>query len=254
MKCIILAAGFATRLYPLIKNKPKQLLPISGKPIIEHIIEKIDKYIDEIYIVSNNKFFNNFNEWLNNYKSSVKINLVNDNVNSNEERLGGVGDLKFVLDKSNINEDTMILAGDNLFNFDVKDIIEFFKNNGTCIGLYDVKDKELAKHYGVTIIEGSIIKDFQEKPNNPKSTLVSTAIYLITKKDLEELDRFYETGDLENIGHFIHHLSKIKEIYGFKIKGSWYDIGTIEEYEKAERENIFKNKIIFFSLFFYFYD
>jgi len=236
MKCVILAAGFATRLYPLTKNKAKTLLPIAGRPIIEHIIEKLGSYISEVYIITNNKFYNDFANWLDNYKSHIKINLVNDEIDSNEKRLGALGDLKFVLDKFNIKEEIIVVAGDNLFNFDFYDFVKFFKEKGTCIALHDVKDKELAKHYGIIKLEGDIIKDFQEKPHHPKSTIASTGIYFVSKEDLKELNKYIEVGNLDGLGYFMQYLEKMKDVYGFVINGDWYDIGTLQQYKKANKE------------------
>ena len=129
MKAIILAAGYATRLYPLTLNKPKPLLEVAAKPIIEHILFKIEKIkeINNIFIVTNNKFYAKFASWLAVYESKKKIKIINDKTSSNEDRLGAVGDIKFVLEQEKLNDDVMIIAGDNLFEFSLSGPVKIFK-------------------------------------------------------------------------------------------------------------------------------
>src|SRR3989344_4509975 len=146
MKCIILAAGYAIRLYPLTLDRPKPLLPIAGKPIIEHILEKINDLddIDEILIVTNSKFFDNFRNWKRGYSSSKPIKIINDRTKSEEDRLGAIGDLDFVIKHEKIDGNLLVIAGDNLFNFSLKHLHDFFrKKSASVIALYDIKDKSL---------------------------------------------------------------------------------------------------------------
>ena len=153
MKLIILAAGYATRLWPLTKDKPKPLLEIKGKPIVEYILDKIQKIdlIDEIFVVTNDKFFEHFLEWNKNYVSTTKITVINDGTKSNEDRLGALGDIKFVVDKFNIEEDIMVILGDNLFEFSYEGIMSVYnEKKKSVIVLYDVKDINLAKQPIVT--------------------------------------------------------------------------------------------------------
>ena len=119
MKAVVLAAGYATRLYPLTKDQPKPLLEVAGKPIAEHIIRKIEEVdeVDEIFIVTNNKFSEHFSKWVNSFSSSKKITVVNDQTMSNEDRLGSLGDIQFVIEKHNVEDDILVVAGDNLFEF-----------------------------------------------------------------------------------------------------------------------------------------
>ena len=240
MKSIILCAGYATRLYPVTLNKPKSLLEISGKPILSHIVGKIEKIkeADEIFIVANEKFFSHFRGWLKENKKnfSKKIKIINDKTISNETRLGGIGDLDFAIRKEKINDDLLVILGDNLFDFDLISFSEFFKqNNGVCIGVYDLKEKEQAKNFGVLKIKNQKLISFEEKPQNPKSTIVSTGIYLFPKKEIKTINDYMTTDKpKDGPGYFILDLLKKQEIRIFEFKGRWFDIGTKEVYEKIK--------------------
>lgn len=241
MKAIVLAAGYATRLYPLTLNQPKPLLKVAGKPMIEHIMFRIEEVddIDEIFIVTNDKFYKHFLDWSKNYKSNKTIKVINDGTKSNEDRLGAVGDIHFVLKNKEIDDDVLIIAGDNLFEFSLHHLNIFFnKKKSPVIALYDVKDKELAKKYGIALInEDKKIIHFEEKPNNPRSTLAGTACYMFTKSDNKELEKVILSGKTpDNLGDFIKHLSENKHVYGFVFSERWFDVGSKEQLEIADKE------------------
>lgn len=241
MKTILLAAGYGTRLYPLTKNKPKPLLEVAGKPIIEHIIDKIVEItdIDRIYIVTNQKFTSNFEEWLKNSKSKISIEIINDKTTSNEDRLGAVGDINFVIETKQLNDDILVVAGDNLFKLSLIDLNNFFKEkNKTIIALYDVKDRELAKKYGIVAIdENNKVTEFHEKPIEPKSTLASTGIYIFPKKTINLIKGYINEGNSpDKTGEFLEWLFKKEEVSGFVSKEPWYDIGGFEQLEEARKE------------------
>ncbi len=240
MKAIILAAGYATRLYPLTLNKPKPLLDIGGKPLVERIIEKINEIqeITDIYIVTNNKFYAPFLTWNSQYKSKKNCLIINDNTLSNNERLGAIGDINFVINKEKIAEDVLIIAGDNLFEDSLLNLVDFFnKKKSSIVAVQDLKDKSLlAKKFGTVVVDENFkIIDFQEKPEKPKSSLASTAIYLFRKNDLLELKQYVNQKEtLDNTGDFIKYLSSKKNIYVFILEKKWYDIGGIEELKEAD--------------------
>ena len=240
MKSIVLAAGYATRLYPLTKNKPKPLLEIAEKPIMEHIISKIEEVddVDEIFIVTNDKFYNTFIEWLKGYSSNKKIKIVNDMTKSNEDRLGSIGDVSFVIEKENINDDTLVIAGDNLFEFSLKGVVDVFnKRKTTTVALYDVKDIELAKKYGIVSVDKSNkIIDFKEKPEKPKSTLASTGVYIYPGNILKSIVEYAGKGESDKTGNFLEWLYKKEDIYCYVSDKKWYDIGSLDQLEEA-REN-----------------
>ena len=241
IKVIILAAGYATRLYPLTKDKPKPLLEVAGKPIIEHIIAKLEEIneLDEIFVVTNNKFFEHFKKWLNGFQSSKKIKIINDKTKSNEDRLGAIGDINFVIEQEKIDEELLVVAGDNLFELSLIDVVNLFKNkNSSVIALYDVKDIELAKKYGIVAIDkNNKIVHFEEKPEKPKSTLASTGIYLYTRDVLKDIKEYITEGyDSDKTGSFLEWFYKRKDIYCFVSKKRWHDIGSFEQLEESRKE------------------
>jgi glucose-1-phosphate thymidylyltransferase len=241
MKVIILAAGYATRLYPLTLDRPKPLLEVAGKPLMEYILEKVSKIneIQDVYVVTNNKFHQHFTDWRNKYKTRLNIKVINDGTMTNEDRLGAIGDIDYVVQKQGINDDILVIGGDNLFQFDIGDCIKFMKQmKASVVGLYDMIDKaKVAKRFGVVDIDKSCrIIGFEEKPEQPKSSLMSTAIYLFTKDDVREIRRCIEENHRpDNSGDFVKYLSEKKPVYGFVFRGIWYDIGTKDLYDEANR-------------------
>ena len=243
IKTIILCAGFATRLYPLTLDRPKPLLPIAGKPIIEHILDKVEDIseIDEIFIVTNQKFFNNFRDWRKKNSFSKPIKIINDRILSDDDKLGAVGDIDFVVKEEKLyHDDVMVIAGDNLFDFDLKKLLDFFnEKKASVIALYDVKDKNLMKgKYGVVILDrDNKVIDLEEKPQDPKSTLASTACYVLSKDSIAVLEECFEKHQkLDNLGEFMKLLAKKGNLYGLTFTGKWFDVGDKDQLKKADEE------------------
>ena len=172
MQALILAAGYATRLYPLTEHQPKPLLKVGNKLIIEHILSKIEeiKNIKEVYIVTNDKFYPSFIAAEKNIKTPLRIEMINDGTKSNEDRLGAIGDIHFVIKHKRIKDDLLVIAGDNLFGFPLPELVHFFRQkNSSVVAFHDLKNPEKVKgKYGVGILDGSRIIDFEEKPAKPK--------------------------------------------------------------------------------------
>lgn len=239
MEAVILAAGYATRLYPLTENTPKPLLDVAGKPIIEHIIKKLEEIdqIKKIYIVTNDKFEKHFKEWLVSYDAKKSIEIINDGTKSNEDRLGALGDIHYVISSKELDDDIILVAGDNLFELSLVDVINFFKKRkSNVIVLHDVKDLELAKHYGVVEVNNNQVINFEEKPISPKSTLASTGIYLFPKKTISLIKKYIVQGNNpDKTGNFIEWLHKRETVYSYVTDKNWYDIGSIKQLEKANK-------------------
>ncbi|MFH1439809.1 MAG: nucleotidyltransferase family protein [Candidatus Woesearchaeota archaeon] len=246
MKCIILSAGYSTRLYPLTLDTPKQLLKIGNKFMIEYIIDNISHIdeIDEIFLVSNNKYYERFVEWKDNYKANKKITVINDGTNNNEERLGAVGDMHFAVSSQNIDEDVLIIGGDNLFETDLRNMIALFKKTKSpVVAARDLGNPaKLANKFGTIVIDNNKkIINFEEKPSHPKSSLASTCIYLYTKEDIEEFERcIKENHKPDNTGDFLQYMLKKKDVYCYDFSEAWYDIGSHEELKEVSE--IYGNK------------
>jgi len=239
MKAIILAGGYAKRLWPLTKNKPKQLLSVGGKPMVEYIMEKLEiqKEIDKIIISTNEKFEDNFKEWLLGYKSSKDIELVIEPTLSEKNKLGSVGALGYLIREKNIDEELMIIGGDNLFEFDLRDLINYYREKkGNVVALYDLKSIQEARSYGIAKIdEEKRIIDFVEKPENPPSSLVSTACYVLSQEGVRGILTYLDAGENPDaIGFFIKWLIKREKVFGFVFSGKWFDIGSLESLKEAD--------------------
>lgn len=239
MNAIILAAGYATRLYPLTENTPKPLLKVGGKSIIEHIIRKLEQieFIEKIFVITNDKFEKSFKEWLENFDAKKPIEIINDGSKSNEDRLGALGDVHYIIDKKSVDDDLIVIAGDNLFEMPLTDTVNFFKKRkSNVIVLHDVKDLNLAKQYGIVETENNVVVNFEEKPINPKSTLASTGIYLFPRKTADLIRKYVAQGNnCDKTGNFIEWLHKRDKVFSYITDRKWYDIGNLEQLEKANK-------------------
>ncbi len=243
MKAIIPAAGYGTRLHPLTKSMPKALLEVKGEPVINHIMRKIEEVgaVDEVFIVTNARYYEKFAEWCREFskKTKMKLKVLNDGTTSNENRLGAIGDKRFVVRKEKIDDDVLVISGDNLFDFSLKEMHSLFREKGVpVVGLYDVESREKAKLYGVVSVDSNgKMTGFQEKPSEPKSTLASTGIYFYTRESIALLDKYAEEGNsMDQPGNFVQWLHKNTAVYGHAPRGNWFDIGSIESLEKARKE------------------
>lgn len=243
MKVLVLAAGYATRLYPLTKDYPKPLLKVKNQPIINYIVAKLNaiEEIDEILVVSNNKFMPHFKKWKNGIKSKKQITLVNDLTHSLSDRRGAIGDMSFAVEARNIQDDLLVIGGDNLFDSGLKDFLFFCKKlrNNPVIGAYDLKDKQAARKYGIIRMnKGKRIISFQEKPKVPKSTLAAMCLYYFPKEKLSLIGEYLRDGKKSHdaTGFYIDWLSRKYAVYGFIFSGNWYDIGDSHFLSEAKRK------------------
>jgi glucose-1-phosphate thymidylyltransferase len=242
MKALILCAGYATRLYPLTKDQPKHLLPIAGKPMLNYAVEKINQVneIDSIYVITNKKFYSMFQDWASKLDSKKPVKVFNDNTDADSVKLGAIGDMKFVLDQTKINDDLLVMAGDNLFELKLPDFISFFRNHGCSIALKDVGDKELMKQYSeVNLDKSNRVISFIEKPPNPKTTLAAICMYLFPKTELNLVEKYINEGNNpDQPGRYVQWLSQHKEVYGYVFSEPWYDIGDLNQYNEANRDYV----------------
>ncbi|MFT4303339.1 MAG: nucleotidyltransferase family protein [Candidatus Woesearchaeota archaeon] len=239
MKAIILAAGYATRLFPLTKKIPKPLIKIGNKLMIEHVLEKILEIdINDIYIVTNEIFTKQFEEWANNYPNKeINIEIINDGTTSNDDRLGAIGDINFTIDKANLDTDLLIIGGDNLFKFSLDNAKFLFttQNKPTIVG-HDVKNIELAKKYGVIEVDNhKKVLSFIEKPSEPRSTFCAICVYFYPKEYIKVIKKYLDEGNNPDApGNLPAWLVKNDEVYAETYTEPWYDVGGFESLKEAK--------------------
>ena len=252
MKAIILAAGYGTRLVEsaqncddkelkdLLTKTPKPLLPVYGKPLVEHTIGQLLKIgtVDEIIIVTNAKYFEQFEKWKKGFACCVKIKILNDGTTSNETRLGAIKDIDLAISLENINDTLLVIAGDNYVTFDIKKFAEFFKEKkSTVMAVRDIGDKTTAKkRFGVVEInEENRIVGFEEKPEEPKTSLTATAVYIL-RRDHIKLVQIYNEENIEQDapGFFLQWLHKKVDVYAWEFPADQYkDIGNLDSYRSV---------------------
>lgn len=243
MKLIILAAGYATRLYPLTLNQPKPLLPVAGKPMLEHVLDNIStiRDIDQAYVVTNAKFTSHFEKWAAGYQRpnlNFSFTIVNDGSTDDANKLGAIGDLHLVLTKHEIDDDIIVVGGDNLFSQDLAEFGEFCRQkNAPVTAVYDVGDlDEIKKYNSIEIDENNRITYFEEKPAVPKSTLTGIALYYYPKSVLPLIHQYIAEGNNpDQPGRLVQWMYQRVPYYVWKVPGLWYDVGSKETLEEANR-------------------
>ena len=235
MKALILAAGYATRLRPLTDSVPKQLLPVGGRPMVDWILDKLrEAEINDVHLVTNGRFAGDFEPWA----AEAGVVVHNDGTDTNETRLGAIGDIQFVQRNADLDDDLLVIAGDNLFDYSLQDYIDFWRKRpgSSAVALYDAGDFELAKQYGiVTLDDDDRIVGFVEKPADPPTTLSATATYLYARDHALLVDAYLEGGNPpDQPGHFIAWLHRREPVYGYMATGGWYDIGDAGQLLEAD--------------------
>ena len=239
MKCLILAAGYATRLYPLTENFPKPLLKVGDKTILDWLVDDIDKSceVDEYIVISNHKFAAHFEKWA--AEKSQKIIVVDDGTSTNETRLGAVKDIQFAIEKCKIDSDVLVIAGDNVLDFSLTKFIAYAKQKNTsCIMRYFEKEEKKLQKAGVVCIDGNDkIVSMEEKPSEPKSNWACPPFYYYTKEDTRLVKKGIQAGcGTDAPGSYIAWLCGETDVHAMQMPGSRYDIGNLESYEKVQKE------------------
>lgn len=242
-KLIILAAGYATRLYPLTLTRPKPLLPVAGKPMMEHVLASLSavEAIDCVYVVTNAKFAGQFQEWAGHFSKSHperRFTIVNDGSTDDANKLGAIGDLRHVLTRENVADDIIVVAADNLFSAALDGFGKFIAENpGPVVGVYDVGNLEEAKKYNSISVDASgRITFFEEKAKAPKSTLTAIALYYYPKDTLPLIHQYVRDGNNpDQPGRLVEWLYTRAPVYTWRVPGIWYDIGSKEALEEANR-------------------
>lgn len=249
MKCLILAAGYATRLYPLTENFPKPLLTVGPKTILDWLVDDIATagLVDEFVVISNHKFARYFDDWAKEKEfllsqnaadgATLKFTVVDDGTSTNETRLGAVKDIQYAINKLHLDDDMLVIAGDNVLDFSLTKFIAYAKEKGTsCImRYYEADEKRLTKSGIVEIDENDKILGMEEKPAQPKSHWCCPPFYYYTKEDAGLVQQGIDSGcGVDAPGSYIAWLSTQTTVYAMEMPGKRYDIGNLESYEQVK--------------------
>jgi glucose-1-phosphate thymidylyltransferase len=231
---LILAAGYATRLRPLTNDTPKQLLPVGDRPMLDWILDKVlEVEPDEIHLVTNSRFASQFEQW----SEGRNVRVHDDGTTSNDDRLGAIGDIRFVQERADLDDDLLVIAGDNLFDFSLRDYRDWVSaKGGSAVAVYDVRDRELAKQYGIVgVDEDDRIVTFVEKPADPPSTLAATATYFYRRDHAQLVPTYLVEGNPpDQPGNLIGWLHTRAPVYAYRFDGGWWDIGDHQQLLEAD--------------------
>ncbi len=236
MKCLVLAAGYATRLYPLTENFPKPLLDVNGKTILDWLIDDLNScnVIDEYIVISNGKFADQFESW-----AEGKVTVINDGTFTNETRLGAVKDIQFAIDLLGIDDDIMVVAGDNILDFSLRSFVEYYNTKqASCVmRFYEPDSLRLKKCGVVTVDEDDRVVEMTEKSDTPATHWCTPPFYIYTKEDARLIKTALSEGcGYDAPGSFIAWLCQKSPVYSMEMPGRRYDIGDLSSYEKVKKE------------------
>ncbi len=236
MDSVVLAGGYATRLWPITRHRPKMFLPVGESTVVDRVFAELeaDDRIDDVYVSTNERFATEFESYLAD-RSFEKPRLSVEETTAESEKLGVVGALAQLVEREAVDDDLLVIAGDNLISFDVADFLDNFESHGEpTLAAYDVGSRERARSYGLVDLDGDRVVDFQEKPDEPKSTLVSVACYAFPAAAVDLLSEYLEDGNNpDEPGWFIQWLQTRRPTYAYTFEGAWFDIGTPESYLDA---------------------
>jgi glucose-1-phosphate thymidylyltransferase len=240
MHAVVLAAGYATRLRPLTNRVAKPLLPLAGRPMVDYLADKIDEVeeVDAVHVVTNSRFAPDFEAWAASRSGRLPVRVHDDGTRSNDDRLGAIGDLRFVIERAGLeDDDLLVVAGDNLFDFSLEDYVRFWRSRGgSAIGVHDVGDLALARQYGVVELDDvDRVVSLVEKPEQPASTLASIAAYLFPAEHAALVRDYLEEGNApDQPGRFVVWLYPRVPVYGYRFDGDWLDIGDRSQLLEAD--------------------
>lgn len=241
MKAIVLAGGHATRLWPITKHRAKPLLPLGEKPIIDYMLEELDDEVDETIISTNAKFAGDFEDYIDEYDRNARV--VVEEQDSEEEKPGTIGAIIKLIEKEGLDDDLLVVGGDNYFGFDFSELLSFSRDKDAPVNVvYDINDFEHAKQFGIVDADGEKIVGFEEKPENPPSTLASTACYFFPERNVSlfhDYEEHFKRTDvpaeqyLDEPGRLIEWAHEREDMYAFSFSGEWHDVGTRKGYLEA---------------------
>ncbi len=232
MKCILLCAGYATRLFPLTQNFPKALLEVGGRAILDYTLDKVNEIddIDQIYLVTNAKYTPHFEKWVKEKNNIKPITVFNDGTTNNDDRLGAIGDIQFTIENAKIDDDILVLATDNLYDFKLVDFYNFYKTKNAPAVCVREEEYETLKRLGVAELDEDMrMIGFEEKPAEPKSKYAAYAEYIYPREVLPEIKKYLDEGNsCDAPGNLVAYMYKKMPTYAYVFEGACYDVGTHE--------------------------
>ena len=243
MNALILAAGYATRLYPLTLKRAKPLLEVAGKPMIDWVLDNLAPVpeLERVYVVTNHKFAKDFQEWADAYRKKqprFQIEIIDDGSTDDSDKLGAIGDICLAVSRHDLaNDDLIIVAGDNLFSESLAEFARAARSSEATLATYDVGDLEAIKKYSsITTDSNGVITRFEEKPPKPENTIAGIALYYFSKETVPMFTTYIAAGNNpDQPGRFIQWLYQRKPVKTFQISGTWFDIGSKETLEEANK-------------------
>ena len=240
MKNIVIAAGYATRLYPLTENQPKPLLTVGGNTILGKMLDDIDRIpeIDEHIIICNHKFAKHFQDWADQQHYTKKITILDDGTETNDTRLGAVCDLLFAIDRLNIDDDMLVVAADNILFFSFQEFVDFAKQKDTsCIMCHEQTDLDKLRRTGVVVVDTDMkVIEMQEKPQNPKSNWAVPPFYIYKRDDLDLIKDSVKNGCGKDApGNLAHYLADHTVLHAWPMSAGRFDIGSLDTYYEAQK-------------------
>jgi glucose-1-phosphate thymidylyltransferase len=236
VKAVILAAGYATRLYPLTLDRPKHLLELGGKSVLDHLLVRLPlPELDAIYVVTNGKFASHFRDWSGG--RSEPIEVIDDRTTSEDDRLGAIGDLQLAISSRGLDDDLLVAAGDSVFSERLDGVVSFVRERrASATAVYDVGSPDAVKRMSAVGLDADDrVVSFEEKPERPESTLAGIALYVYTRETLPLVAQYLDEGNNpDQPGRLLEWLYPRVPVYGWRVPGLWFDIGTPDSLAEAE--------------------
>lgn len=238
MNALVLAAGYATRLYPLTRDCPKALLPIGGRPIIDYLLDDLETLpgMTHIYVVTNHRFIGRFQEWADAHPGGKRLVLLDDGSHTPDDRRGAIGDIAWAIEHAGLRQRLLVVASDNLLPFRLRELVCFSESKGSdCITCYHAGNPERLRRTGIIARgdDGRVLR-FEEKPLHPWSDLAVPPVYLYTPHTLPLFEEYLRAGcDPDSPGRFVPWLLERRPVFAYLFSGEPQDIGTPESYAEA---------------------
>lgn len=238
MICLVLAAGYATRLYPLTENFPKPLLKVGEKTILNWLLDDIDQdpAVTSHVIISNHRYAGHFRQWAAQQHYRCPVTILDDGSCDNEHRLGAVADIAFAVDQLQLHDDLLIIAGDNVLDFSLREFMAFAaQKKASCVMCHEENDPQRQRRTAIITRENNgLVMSFEEKPANPKGNLAVPPFYFYTARDAARVHEAINSGcGTDAPGSFAAWLSHQTSMYAWMMPGKRYDIGNLESYQHA---------------------